>query len=178
MPEGTPDAAILIAISWQALNRAIRGSAKTRIADCTVLILFAGFFIEANVNYIVDQMNKTNEMRNFIGTPYPGLQDKLAWYYNIFVARKKASTRNQMYQMGIKAKLRRKFPGFATIYKFRNEISHGRVNRTANSVSDAKHLRIQCKAIVDDLFDIAARVGYSIKRVTTYDEALAIAMRN
>ena len=50
MPEVSTDASILIGISWQALERAEKGDERSIISDCTVAIIFAGFFIEANLN--------------------------------------------------------------------------------------------------------------------------------
>jgi len=68
---------ILIAISWQALNRALSGDPRTRLCDCTVVILFAGFFVEANLNDIVQRLGRKRDMLAFLQRPYPGLQDKL-----------------------------------------------------------------------------------------------------
>ena len=48
MPEGTPDATILIANSWQALNRLKWEIEETEVCDCTIVLLFAGFYIETN----------------------------------------------------------------------------------------------------------------------------------
>jgi hypothetical protein len=93
MPEGSKDAAILIATSWQALNRANFGNPNTLITDCTVVILFAGFFVEANLNYIIEEMGMTAHMRGFLKKDYPGIQDKLGWFYNEYVARQKVGTR-------------------------------------------------------------------------------------
>jgi hypothetical protein len=64
-------------MSWQALSRALRGNSRTLLADDTVLILFAGFFIQSNVDDLVEEMNMTRSMRTFLGKRSPGLQDKL-----------------------------------------------------------------------------------------------------
>lgn len=82
MPEGSKHASILIATSWQALNRAIKGRKDTLICDCTIVILFASFFVESNLHYIIEEMNLKREMSNFLGKKYPGIQDKLGWHYN------------------------------------------------------------------------------------------------
>lgn len=174
MPEASRNAAILIATSWQALGRATRGAKVTRIADCSVLILFACIYIEANIDYMVAKMNKQQQMIKFLNNnPYPGIQDKLGWFYNEYVVRSKAANKKQMYNNGIKTKLRRKFPGFAKLYKFRNDLSHGVINSSANSLPEAQKLRKQAKAIVADLFAIARDAGYEIPRVTTYQQAIA-----
>jgi hypothetical protein len=172
MPEGSKHASILIATSWQALNRAIMGRKDTLICDCTIVILFASFFVESNLNYIIEEMNLKREMSNFLGKKYPGIQDKLGWYYNEFIAGHKANNLKQLYSNGIERKLRRKFPGFAKLYRFRNDLSHGVINRSASSLEEALELRNQAKRIVSNLFSIASENGYEIPRVVTYGEAI------
>ena len=172
MPEGSKDASILIATSWQALNRAISGNKDTLVCDCTIVILFASFFVESNLNYIIEEMNLNQDMRIFLKKKYPGIQDKLGWYYSKFVARSKAKNQKQLYDNGIERKLRRKFPGFAKLYRFRNDLSHGVINRTTTSLKEALELRNQAKGIVVELFNIASKNGYEISRVVTYDEAI------
>lgn len=173
MPEGSRDAAILIAISWQALNRTLTGDQNTLLSDCTVIILFAGFFIEANLNHIIEELNRRSQMTTFLNKRYPGIQDKLGWFYNEYVARARVTNRKQLYDSGIERKLRRKFPGFAEIYRFRNDISHGVINRAAYSVEWVLRLRNQPKKIVDSLFEIVSRQGREIPREVTYWEAIA-----
>lgn len=172
MPEGSKDAAILIATSWQALSRANFENPATEFTDCTVVILFAGFFIEANLNYIIEEMRMTSKMKAFLSKEYPGIQDKLGWFYNEYIARQKAGTRKLLYNQGIKEKIRRKFPGFAKLYRFRNDISHGVINQTANSLQETILLRNQAKKIVDKLFEIAERNFGEIDRVITYQDAI------
>lgn len=172
MAEGTKDAMILISTSWQALGRAIQGNPETLICDCTVVTLFASFFIEANLNYIIEKLNLKNEMTEFLNSKYPGLQDKLGWFYNKFIARKKAKTKKVLFDEGIKSKLRRRYPGFATLYRFRNDLSHGVINNTARDLTKVVNLRQQAKDIVDDLFNVAERAGYSIPRDMTYQESI------
>ena len=46
MPEVSKDAAILIATSYQALKRVEKGEKSTEIANCVVVILFAGFLLK------------------------------------------------------------------------------------------------------------------------------------
>ena len=157
MPEGSVDATILLATSWQALKRAKSGDERTMLCNCAIVVVFAAFFIEANLNHMVEEMGKTAEMLQFLGSPNAGLQHKLAWFYNRFVARPGAVTKRSMYQNGIERKLRRKFPGFNAIYNFRNNISHGIIDRHSANLKDAKRLRVSAKAIVDTLFTISAK---------------------
>lgn len=49
MPEASKDATLIIATSWQALNRAETGDERTMICNCTVMIVFAAFYIETNL---------------------------------------------------------------------------------------------------------------------------------
>lgn len=110
LPEAGRHAPILIATSWQALNRARHHGPDTRFCDCTVVILFAGFYVEASLNSIIQELRMTGQMKFFLKRPHPGLQDKLAWFYNEFVARSKAASRDELYNGGITAKVRRRFP--------------------------------------------------------------------
>ncbi|MDO8303514.1 MAG: hypothetical protein Q7T18_09755, partial [Sedimentisphaerales bacterium] len=145
---------------------------RTLICDCTAVIVFAAFFIEANLNHIIESSKKSAEMKRFLNVRYPGLQDKLGWFYNNFVARLKATNRRDMYDFGIEGKLRKKFPGFEKIYEFRNSISHGVIDRNLANLQDAESLRLQAKMIVDELFRISARSGFSISRSITYEVAI------
>ena len=172
MPEGSVDATLLLATSWQALTRAKGGDERTMLCNCTVVVVFAAFFIEANLNHIIDEMGKTDEMFQFLGNRNAGLQHKLAWFYNHVVARQRAATKREMYQNGIEIKLRRKFPGFDEIYNFRNNISHGIIDRNTANLDDAKRLRVNAKAIVDALFKTATKAGYEIPRSITYEFAI------
>lgn len=173
MPEGGRHAPILIATSWQALNRALTEGQQTRTCNCTVVILFAGFYLEANLNHIAEQLHLKGSMKTFLGLKYPGLQDKLAWFYNEFVARSKSTNRTVLFKSGITKKLRRRFPGFAKLYRFRNDLSHGVLNKSAQSIDEAKLLRQQAKDIVEEVFAILERRGHSVRRDITYYQAIA-----
>ena len=178
MAEASSDATILIAISWQALNRTLLNNKETLVCDYTVVILFAAFFIESNLNNIINELDKTEELLDFLygkkrqSEKHPGLQDKLGWFYNYFIEKSQIKTRDQMYKNGITGKLREKFPGFNEIHKFRNDISHGKVDKTITNRNDAEKLRQQAKNIVDELFDIIANADYKIPRDKTYKDAI------
>ena len=75
MPEVSKDAKVLIDISFQALDRAKKGDERNKILDCTVALVFAGFFIEANLNHIIEVLNKKQEMINFLNNDHAGIQD-------------------------------------------------------------------------------------------------------
>ena len=153
MAEVNTDAMALISISWQALTRVIQGNKDTELCDCTIMILFAGFFIEANLNYIIDNMKTNQQMRQFLKIKkkdrYPGLQLKLGWFYNEYVARDKAINRDDplFHKAVIRRKLGRKFPGYCTISHFRNKISHGYIDPSIANPENALKLRKQAKDI-------------------------------
>jgi hypothetical protein len=173
MAEGSKHAMLLITTSWQALGRANQGSPETILCDSTVVTLFAGYFIEANLNYIVEKLHLKKEMIIFLNiNRYPGLQDKLAWFYNKFIAKVKAKTKRELFDKGSKAKLRKRYPGFATLYRFRNDLSHGVINNTARSFPKVVELRQQAKNIVNDLFAVVAYAGHNIPRDITYQKAI------
>jgi hypothetical protein len=183
MPESTSDASILIAISHQAHERAKAGDKLTLLCDCTVMIVFAGFFIEANLNHIIAVMDKEQEILDFWGYRKGkklGIQDKLAWFYNCFGDRPKINLsdvsgsdkeklKKELYQ-----RLREKFPSFHEIYAFRNDISHGRIDPSAANLSNAEALRRQAKSIVNELFKMAEQADYRIPRTRNYYDAIAI----
>jgi len=172
MPETSVDATILIATSWQALKRAEYGNDTTMICDCTVVIVFAAFFIEANLNKIIEEMNKTKEMLDFFDHRPIGLQNKLAWFYNRFVEQSKATKREQL-RSKIFPMLNERFPGFSRINNFRNDIAHGKIDRTCANLREAENLRNNAKKIVNNLFEIAEDAGYNIDRGITYEIAIS-----
>ena len=173
MPEVSKDAKVLIDISFQALDRAKKGDERNKILDCTVALVFAGFFIEANLNHIIEVLNKKQEMINFLNNDHAGIQDKLAWFYNVYVAEPESKLNSKKDGMkDLYAKLRDKFPGFGEIYDFRNNISHGNIDPTISNLVDAERLRVNAKNIVDELFNIAEQVtGQPIPRTVTYNDA-------
>jgi len=138
------------------------------------MVLFAGFYVEANLNYVVAQLGRTKDMRAFLGQRYPGLQDKLAWFYNEYAARTRAADKKTLYRRGIRLKLRRRFPGFAQLYRFRNDLAHGVVNSSARSLAKAHCLRKQAKDVVTSLFAIAARHGHAIPTPIDYYKAIGM----
>jgi hypothetical protein len=179
MPESTFDESVLIAISFQAHNRAKQGDKFITLCDCIVMIVFAGFFIEANLNHIIEVMGKEQEVLDFWayrkGTKL-GMKNKLAWFYNSFATNPKINlinaTKNQKEKLKdeLYERLRVGFPGFDEIYNFRNGISHGKIDSSTANLVDAERLRQQAKNIVNELFRLAENAGYHIPRdVRAYD---------
>ncbi len=143
MPEISKDASILIAISWQALKRAKMDNHLTEISDCIVALVFAGFFIEANLTQIIETLGKEQEMNNFLKKKHPGLQDKMAWFYNSYFAQTKLTSRKgieEWYKI-----LPIEFPGFDELVIFCNDISHGIINPSIANYEDAEHLCVFAK---------------------------------
>lgn len=110
------------------------------------MIVFAGFFIEANLNHIIEVMGKEKEVLDFWDYKEGkklGFQDKLAWGYNLFAAHpkinltnvskiKKNDLKKELYE-----RLRANFLGFDEIYSFRNNIAHGKIDSSTANISDA-----------------------------------------
>jgi hypothetical protein len=172
MPEGGRDAPVLIATTWQALNRALREGQTTLLCNCTVVVLFSGFYVEANLNHIAETLRMSGQMRAFTGKRYPGLQDKLAWFYNEFVAPSKAKDLTELRKKGIGRKIRRRFRGFGKLYRFRNDLSHGVINRSARSLPEALRLRRSATDMADELYAILRKRGHCLRRDTSYYDAI------
>jgi len=173
MSESTVDAMVLISTSWQALKRAEQGEERTMLCDCTVVIVFACFFIEANLNKIIADLGRTEEMKKFLHNKNPGLRAKLAWFYNEYVAIEKAKNMEQFEPQKIYDELLREFPGFGDICDFRNKISHGVIDKSLATLENAEQLRIKAKEIVENLFMIVLKTGIDISRPITYEFAIS-----
>jgi neutral trehalase len=143
------------------------------LCDCTVVIVFACFFIEANLNKIIAELGRTEEMKEFLHNKHPGLRDKLAWFYNEYVAIKKAENKKQFESQKIYDELLREFPGFGDICDFRNKISHGVIDKSLAYLENAEQLRIKAKEIVENLFTIVSKAGNDIPRPYTYEVAIS-----
>jgi hypothetical protein len=161
MPESSGAAAILIATSWQAFVRGHAGDKETEICNSIVIIVFAGFFIEANLNYIIEQIDPAAYKELDDGK---GLTSKLKWFY-----------RSQNSSSITTEDLDQEFPGFSRIRKFRNDIAHGKIDHTLTNITAAESLRMQAKAIVDKLFAIVEKSGRKLDRLTTYKMAIETA---
>ena len=181
MPEISDNAAIFIATSFQAYKRAEIGDSATIICNCTVSLVFAGFYLEENLDMIIRCLKKDDEIRKYFGykeSKPVGMLYKLAWFYNSYVSKpsipkdallRKSETGKYL----ILSKLNEKFPGFERLYQFRNDIAHGKINRFAN-FKDTHVLRQQAKDIVSELIKIANQhVDKPIFRMTTYFDAIS-----
>ena len=173
MPEAGRHAPILIATSWQALGRVASDGPDARISNCTIVVLFAGFYVEAYLNHIVRVLKKRKRFAAFMGRrKHPGLNDKLAWFYNDFISLHPAQDLDAARRHGIDRLVRRRFLGFAELYQFRNAISHGMVNHSGRSAAEAQQLREQAKTIVSDLLAVLEGRGHKIRRTMSYWRAI------
>ena len=175
MPEAGRHAPILIAASYQALQRLDREEeADARVTNSMVVIFFAGVFLEANLNHIAAELEPKHSLGAFCTQKNPSLEAKLGWFYNEFVASQRVASSDQLFanKGQIRAALEHHFPGFQTLHEFRNDLAHGTVNDVAGSVDNAIELRRQTKVIVDKLFAILKTHGYDIPRDTNYFDAL------
>jgi hypothetical protein len=168
MPEVTSDATLIIATSWQALTRAESGDERARICNCTVIIVFAAFFIEANLNHFIERASCIE------GTPAPpgehdGLHNKVAWVFNVFVAEEPIHDSTLL-----RHRLEKEFPGIQAIREFRNNVSHGIIDRSSATLANAKDLRVKAKAIVDRILKIAEYNDIQIERGVEYEMAIEL----
>ena len=169
MPEATADAAILIAASYQAMNRAQEDNPHTIACDSAVTIAFAGFYVEANLNHLIAVLGREADLRKEYGSN-PGLRSKLAFFYNAYVAPIQLP-KNNVYD-----RLEAEFPRITELADFRNDLCHGTMNQTMAVLSTARVLREHAKSIVEKLFTAAnARTGRDLRRtLVNYWAAIGI----
>ena len=167
MPEVDPDATLIIATSWQALSRAETGDERASICNCTVILVFAAFFLEANLNHVINEIRQADVISDLPGE-YAGLQRKLGWFYNTFMASSPITEKARL-----ETALEEEFPGFLQLRDFRNSLAHGVIDRALANLNEAKRLRLAAKRIVDRLLAIAADKGYPVQRGVEYQVAVS-----
>jgi hypothetical protein len=167
LPEVTSDASSIIAVSWQALARAQLGNERTQVCDCTVVVVFAAFFIESTLNHFIEVAGRKKDISPAPGE-HDGLHRKLAWVYDNFMAH--PPNTNQTLPS---AALEDAFPGFEAIRKFRNDVSHGIIDRSVATLPNALRLRSAAKAIVNRLLDVARDNDIAIERAVEYSMAIS-----
>lgn len=196
--EVSDDAMVLISISHQARERYKHYGKYMKVignvlpCDNLVTAVFLGFYIEASLTSIIEQMGenaclkKFNRNRKEYDT---GLIVKLAYFYNAHIVSKdeqkasfdefkKAFPYNG--NPSLLQKLDNEFPGINDIDYFRNKISHGKpseaIKRIINDyrdINDVDKLRDYAKAIVDTFLKFAHMEGYKeITKSVGYEDAL------
>ena len=179
MAEVSKEAKLLINTSFQALRRIDFEDKDTFFCNSLVTVVFAGFYLEASLDYIIKEMGGKEEMEKFLGNK-PGMRNKLSWFYNVNVAPPRMNNKNIYYSKSFKQKLEGEFPGFEKIVDFRNNISHGgNVYRAIERIKEFKtredivQLRTQAKQITDKLIDIANKAEHTnIEKKITFSDAV------
>jgi hypothetical protein len=184
MAEVSKQAKLLINTSFQALGRINFEDKDTFFCNCLVTVVFAGFYLEASLDYLIQEIGKQAEFKEFLeGKRYPGMQDKLAWFYYHYVVKSEEVDEAMLYKKDkddkqVSGKLEEEFKGFSKIRDFRNDISHGgNVYKAIERINEFKtredivQLRTQAKQITDKLIDIANKAEHTNieKKITFYD---------
>jgi hypothetical protein len=168
MPEINKDATLLLATSWQALGRAELGDQRALICNCTVIIVFAAFYLESNITHIIEEMDEYDDLIEFAGNDLPGLGVKFAYLYKRLMLKDIEITKKKIYK-----EIGMEFPEAVELYDFRNKVAHGEIDRSLATLEDAKRLRQAAKEIVAKFLEIAKKAGYQIERGTTYEFAIS-----
>jgi len=87
MAEVSENAAMLITVSFQALQWAeIDLPPKSKPINLMVSLLFLAFYLEQNIDVIIQWLNKKAELEKFNNNKTGlGLQNKFGWFYNYYV---------------------------------------------------------------------------------------------
>ncbi|MEN6511595.1 MAG: hypothetical protein ABFD00_07155 [Chloroherpetonaceae bacterium] len=171
MAEVNNNASILIATSFQAIERAKVSSAPENLM---ISLVFLGFYLEENLDFIIETLNKKNELIKFFNKKNNhGLLDKFGWFYNSYIASERLQKSNKKFMRCLLKNLEERYPGFKKIYEYRNHVSHGKINSSVN-IQKVGQLRQTAKAITDDLLEIVnQKESISIKKNINYKDAIA-----
>ncbi|MGH2619695.1 MAG: hypothetical protein ACRDHG_03880 [Anaerolineales bacterium] len=112
-------------------------------------------------------MGEKDKPSKFAGGGTPGLGTKLAWFYGSYISQQDLSDKDRVYEA-----MWKEYPEVEEIIQFRNDISHGKINRQIANLEDAKRLRGVAKKLVDRLLSAAEEAGYPIERAVTYKMAI------
>jgi len=173
MAEVSDNASIFIATSFQAIDRAKFGfPPNSETVNLMVSLVFLGFYLEENLDVIIDRLNKRNELKELFGNREAGLKNKFGWFYNSYIAPCKLKKSDKLFMDDLLKNLEAKFPGFEKIYTFRNPVSHGKIKHSL-SIPDVYALRERAKAITSELLEIVnQKEGILIEKNIDYKDAL------
>jgi hypothetical protein len=164
--EVSKDAMWLITVSWQALKRAEREEVEKdevgRICDCTVVLAFAGFFVEATLAHIIEALGEWEKMLEFLDmhkTPFPTptLFNRFQWFYNKRLSNTPVAKKSQLPARDeMMTLLEAEFPGIRTLFEFRNSVAHGTMHKVVLDLGQTVELRKKAKAIASKLRETAS----------------------
>ena len=186
--EVSEDARFLINTSYQAYVRIDVNDTDTLYFNILVAIFFLGMYLEESIDHIIEQMDgKYEEMKVYLKPHPPGLLNEFVWYYNEFIAEKNGEPKEVKGDIYFNknlpetiGKLEKEFEGFTTIYQFRNDIAHTKLNDAINrikseyvDIANVDALRTCAKKITDKLVNIAQDAGYKfIKKDKAFPAAI------
>jgi len=177
MAEVSDNAAIFIATSFQAMERAEFGIPPNSVTvNLMISLVFLGFYLEENLDVIITRLNKDRELREFFkdkkGKKKFGLLNKFGWFYNAYITPSKLEKTSKFFMDKLVKNLEVMFPGFEKIYNFRNPVSHGKIQHSL-SIPDVYALRVRAKAITSELLEIVnQKEGIVIEKNINYKDAL------
>ncbi len=191
--EVSEDARFLINTSYQAYKRIDVNDTDTFYFNILVAIFFLGMYLEESIDHIIGQMGgKYEEMKVFLGNYRPGLLNEFVWYYNEFITvndREPKEDKGDIYfnknHPKTIEKLEKEFEGFSTIYQFRNDIAHTKLNDAIDQIkseyvdiANVDALRTRAKRITDKLVNIAQHAGYEfIKKDKSFSAVIGTMTR-
>lgn len=178
MAEVSDNAAIFIATSYQAMERAkLDFPPNTETVNLMIALVFLGFYLEENLDVIITKLNKYDELKEFSndkgGKKKFGLLNKFGWFYNFYIATSssKLEKSNPSFMNALVGNLDARFPGFEKIYAFRNPVSHGKIKHSL-SIPDVNTPRERAKVITDELLEIInQKEGIVIEKSISYTDA-------
>lgn len=157
MPEVSENAAILLAISWQAFDRIKTDSFDRKVCDSVVAIVFACFYIEESFNVIIDEQTKKDKTLVKPGKN-SGMLRKCLWLFNEFFLGEDQKIddpykKNITNEFELLLPLSQEFPDFLKLKELRNCISHGEVKNIMPHLDEIANLRQSAKDIVGRLLN-------------------------
>jgi len=167
--EVNKDAMWLITVSWQALKRAegeeVEKDEVGRICDSTVILAFAGFYVEATLSHIIEALGEYENMIEFLDIhtttfPTPTLFNRFQWFYNKYISSAPVSKKSQLPARGEMMRLLDvEFPGIMTLLEFRNSVAHGTMHKVVLDLGQTLNLRKKAKEIASKLRETASAKG-------------------
>lgn len=172
MAEVSDNAAIFIATSFQAMERAKFGiPPNSETVNLMVSLVFLGFYLEENLDVIIEKLNKRGELVKLFGEKEFGLKYKFGWFYNSYIAPSKLEKSTKLFMNNLVKNLDARFQGFEKIYNFRNPVSHGKIKHSL-SIPDVYKLRERAKFITSELLEIISqKEGVVIKKNISFKDA-------